>query len=326
MRNLRNINRIPVIIAVASVAFLLVPLFTKNYYWIDTLITFATTIILVSGLRLILITGQLSMCHAAFIGTGAYTAALLTTKLGWNSWISLPLAGICSMLVALPIGYLILRLRGAYFAICTLAIGETFVFVWIYWKDIFGGSAGITRIPNFSPILGIEFTSPVEYYYLAVLLAIVTVIVMYRFDRSRLRLTLLSIFEAETLSDSLGINSMHYKIMTFTLAAFFAGIAGAFNAHYNHYVTPTSYGFMTSVMLIVYTIIGGAGSAFGPVFASGFLTGLTELLRSVYEYTNLVFGVILIIVIRLAPEGIIGLRQQFISWHGKSQPEAQSRT
>jgi branched-chain amino acid transport system permease protein len=309
-----------------SAAFLLVPVFQKNYYLLDTLITFAIFIICVSGLRLILTTGHLSMAHAAFIGTGGYTTALLVTRLGWNSWACLLLAGICAMLVALPIGYLILRLRGAYFAICTLAIGEVFIFVWTYWRGIFGGSAGITRIPNLAPILGIKFTSPVEYYYLAILLAIITVIVMYRIDRSRLRLTLLSIFEAETLSNSLGVNTLHYKVMTFAVAAFFAGIAGGFSAHYSHYVTPTSYGFMASTMLIVYTIIGGADSAFGPVFASGVLTALAELLRGVHEYTNLALGVILIIVVRLAPAGIVGLRQQFSSWFGKSPTGGRSHT
>lgn len=116
---MRNITRVPVIFALVSAAFLLVPVFQKNYYLLDTLITFAIFIICVSGLRLILTTGHLSMAHAAFIGTGGYTTALLVTRLGWNSWACLLLAGICAMLVALPIGYLILRLRGAYFAICT---------------------------------------------------------------------------------------------------------------------------------------------------------------------------------------------------------------
>lgn len=193
--------------------FLLVPVLTDDPYWLGVFIIMGINIILAVGLWIIILTGQLSLAQGAFMGIGAYTSALLTLRLDWSFWAALPAAGAAAAGVALALGYPILRVRGAYFAILTFALGEIARLVWQRWDDPFGGHTGLYGIPTPDSIStaitpDILFSDRVNYYYLVLALVATTVVAAYRLASSRMGLTFRAIREAEELAQGVGISPM----------------------------------------------------------------------------------------------------------------------
>lgn len=284
-----------------------VPLITRDPYYLHILITITIFAVLSVGLRLILITGQISATQVAFYGIGAYASALLVLRLGWNTWFALPMAGIITGLIAMVVGYLALRLKGAYFIILTIAFGEVVRLMFMRWAGLFGGPVGLSDIPKPNPILGFDFTSKVDFYYLALLLALVAVTFMYRLEHSRFGLTFNAIREADVLAESVGINPMRYKVLAFAVACFFAGLVGAFYAHYTHFIAPYDFTFHDSAKIIVFTIVGGRSKTLGPIIGTAFLILLVEALDDFGQYIPLFYGTALIVILFFIPEGIISL-------------------
>jgi branched-chain amino acid transport system permease protein len=292
--------------------FCSVPLFVKDPYYLHVIIMTALYIILALGLRLILISGHISIAHAGFMGIGAYTSALLVVKLGFPFWIAIFLSGLSSAIFALVIGRLILKVTGIYFGIITMAMGEILRLVWTRWKDLFGGATGILNIPPPNPIhipgiIQIDFTSKWHYYYLALTILFLTIYIMHRIDRSRFGMTLFALNNKELLAESMGINTMFYKNIAFGIACFFAGIAGSFYAHYFYYICPHDFTFSQSLEIILYTVFGGVRSIAGPIIGASFLTVLMEVSNLAEEYRPMIFGLALIIVMIFMPGGLIDL-------------------
>ncbi|MDY7033448.1 MAG: branched-chain amino acid ABC transporter permease [Thermodesulfobacteriota bacterium] len=292
--------------------FFSVPLLTDDPYYLHILIMVILHITLALGLRLILISGHISIAHAGFMGIGAYTSALLVVKAGFSFWTALFLSGLCSALFAMVIGRLILRVTGIYFGIITMALGEILRLIWMRWKDLFGGATGILNIPPPSPIhvpwiARIEFTSKIPYYYLALVIVLITIYVMHRIDRSRFGMTLFALNDKETLAESLGVDTMLYKNVAFGIACFFAGVAGSFYAHYFYYICPYDFTFNQSLHIILYTVFGGVRTIVGPIVGVSFLAVLMEALHLADEYSTILFGVALIVVMLFMPEGLIDL-------------------
>jgi branched-chain amino acid transport system permease protein len=303
------------IIIFAIVLFLLVfPTITANKYYLRTIITLSIAIVLTSGVRLIAQTGQLSIAQAAFMGVGAYFSALMVLKLGWNSWICFILSGCVSAGIAGIIGYITLRIREIYFAIATLAMNELFRLVWVEWDTLFGGPAGIVNIPSPNPILGIRFGSVASFYYIAILLLIITIAAMIRIENSRVGLIFSAIKSFDTLAASLGVNLMKEKIKAFMTACFFAGMAGDFFAHLQHFISPVDFTLMDSVNYLMYAVVGGLQSVWGPVVGCTVMIFIPVILRLIPNYDPVVepiiFGAILILVMRFEPDGFVGLYQK----------------
>lgn len=295
------------------VILFLVPLITRDPYDLHILITITIFAVLSVGLRLILITGQISVAQVAFYGIGAYASALLVLRMGWNTWLTMPMAGIIAGLVAVAVGYLALRLKGAYFIILTIAFGEVVRLVFMRWDRLFGGSLGLSGIPKPSPILGFEFGSKVEFYYLALLLALVAVAFMYRLEHSRFGLTFSAIREADVLAESVGINPMRYKVLAFAVACFFAGLVGAFYAHYTHFIAPYDFTFHDSARIIVFAIVGGRSKTLGPIIGAAFLIILVEVVGGFGEYIPFFYGTALIVILLFIPEGLISLPRSIVA-------------
>ena len=307
-----NLKRVVFIILGAG--GLLLPIEVKDPYLLHILISIFIWSILTLGIRLILVTGHLNAAQASFMGMGAYTSGILALKLGWSFWIGLPIAGVVAAILALAIGYPTLKIKGVYFVMVTFGLTEVFRHIWMMWTGLFGGPQGLLGIPRPGAIkiggLVLAFSSKVPFYYLAFLLLLLTILVMSRLDSSRIGMTLRSIPQADLLAESIGVNVMRYKVLAFVIGSFFAGIAGSFWAHYFTYASPWDFTFANSVNMLIYVVMGGPSSVWGPIIGCFVMLTLDEVLRPIQLYMPIVLGTILIVVLLFIPGGFITIPQR----------------
>jgi branched-chain amino acid transport system permease protein len=283
------------------------PAFTQDPYILSILITTGIWTTSVWGVRVIMSTGQLTLGHAAYMAVGAYASTLLTMKVGLSFWLAFPLAGLISSLVALLIGYPTLRIKGVYFAIITFAFAEIVRLLIVHWPSLLGGYGGIPDVPPPSPIFTISFKSRIPYYYLILAVCLFTYWVMVRIDKSRIGRIFSSIHESDTLAEAIGINIMRYKVTAFCIGCFFAGLSGSFYAHYFNFTSPEFFTIWQSVYCLLFVIVGGVGSVWGPLLGSFFMTLIPELLRVTRELEPVIYAVILIVIMFLLPGGLVTL-------------------
>ena len=248
--------------------------------------------------------GQPSFCHATFFGIGAYTSTLLAIELSVPVWCGMVAAFIVSGVFGLAIGYPALRVRGAYFALVTLAVALIGHVLASNPQAITRGITGITSIP--APEPAFIFDDKRIYFYLILLLLLVTLFVLRRLISSRVGRAFVAIRENEDFANSVGINTMRYKLIAFVVGAMFAGIAGSLYAHCIHFISPTMMTLGASFDLVMIVVVGGLGTLAGPVVGAVLLGALPEYLRAVGTYRLIVYGVILILVLLFMPGGIVG--------------------
>jgi branched-chain amino acid transport system permease protein len=292
---------------IVLIVLLTLPVATQDPYFLNLFITVGIWTTSVWGVRLIMSTGQLTLGHAAYMAVGAYASTLLTMKAGLSFWLAFPLAGMISSLIALLIGYPILRIKGVYFSIITFAFAEIIRLIIVHWPDVLGGYGGIPNIPPPQPIFSIRFTSRVPFYYLILAISLATYLFMVRIEKSRLGRIFSSIHESDTLAESIGINIMKYKMIAFCLGCFFAGLSGSFYAHYFNFTSPEFFTIWQSIYCLIFVIVGGVGSVFGPFLGSLFMTLVPEFLRGAKEYEPVVYAIILILIMFLLPGGLVTL-------------------
>lgn len=313
MQNSR-LNLKTVLIPLLILLGFLLPFIWDDPYALHVLINIFIWSILTLGIRIVLLVGHLNAAQAGFMGMGAYMSALMAMKLGWSFWLCMPIAGLITAMLATCIGFPTLRIKGAYFVMVTFAVTEVFRHIWMMWKDLFGGPQGLLGIPRPDPIhmagWTISFTTKVPFYYLALILFLITLLVARRVDVSRFGMTLRAIQQADLLAESVGVNTIKYKVIAFAIGSFFAGIAGAFWAHYYAYASPWDFGWMSSLHMVMYAVIGGTGSVLGPIVGCSVLLGLEEILRPFEEYVPVLFGATLIIVLRFLPGGLITIPER----------------
>ncbi|MBU2549349.1 MAG: branched-chain amino acid ABC transporter permease [Proteobacteria bacterium] len=302
------------IILVFVIAGFLLPISIKDRFLLHILINIFIWSILTLGIRLVLLAGPLNLAQASFMGMGAYTSGLLAMRLGWSFWLCMPAAGLVTALLAVGIGYPTLRIKGSYFVMVTFGLTEVFRHLWMMWSSLFGGPQGLLGIPRPAPIhlagLTIAFNSKVPFFYLALILFLITVFVMHRIDLSRMGLTLRAIPQADLLAECVGVNIMGYKVAAFAIGSFFAGIAGSFWAHYFTYCSPWDFTFVASFYMLMYAVMGGMGTVLGPIIGCFIMLGLDELLRPFKEYMPIILGVILIGILLYLPGGIISVPER----------------
>ena len=283
------------------------PVFVQDPFVLNILITTGIWATAVWGVRLIMSTGQLTLGHAAYMAVGAYASSILVMKAGLSFWLVLPMAGLVAALVALLIGIPTLRIKGVYFSIITFAFAEIIRLIIVNWPGFLGGSGGIPGIPSPSPFFSIPFTGRVPFYYLILGISVVTYQVMMGIEKSRIGKIFSAIHEGDDLAQSIGINIMKYKMIAFCLGCFFAGLSGSFYAHYFNFASPEFFTIWQSVYCLLFVIVGGMGSVFGPLLGSFFMTLVPEFLRGTKEYEPVVYAVILILVMFLLPGGLVTL-------------------
>ncbi|GAB4408386.1 MAG: high-affinity branched-chain amino acid ABC transporter permease LivM [Thermodesulfovibrionales bacterium] len=299
-------RRISVVVRYSLLLFLIAfPLFTKDYF-VDVAILTGIYIILALGLNVVVgFTGLLNLGFVAFYAIGAYTYALLNVRLGFGFWQSLPLClgltTISGFILAVPA----LRLRGDYLAIVTLGFGEIAHLILNNWDILTGGPNGISGI---SPpyIFGISMGSLSRYYYITLFAVLFTYMIVNRVRSSRIGRAWIAIREDEIGASSIGINTMRYKLYAFAFGAFWAGLAGALFSAKMQFVSPESFTFIESVLILCMVILGGLGSIPGVIIGALILVVLPEVLREVQSYRLLALGAGLIVMMIFRPQGILG--------------------
>ncbi|NTV41937.1 MAG: branched-chain amino acid ABC transporter permease [Syntrophobacteraceae bacterium] len=297
--------------AIATIAILaLLPALIHSDYYRHILILALMWVVIGSAWNLLAgYTGQVSFGHAIFFGTGAYTAGLCVTKLEISAWWGMLLGGPVALLVGLVIGWICFRLRGPYFALATIAVGEIFRLTATVWRDFTEGMQGILIIQT--------FRSKLPYYYLALFLALACGYMIHRVMRSKWGFYFVAIREDQDAAESMGISAFRYKSLSLMLSSFFTGLAGAFYMNYMAFIDPHVVFSLhyVSIMAILVGIIGGVGTVWGPPVGAFIMVLLQETFRSsffglapkwVSEAHVLVFGLLVIFVIRYMANGIIG--------------------
>jgi branched-chain amino acid transport system permease protein len=266
-------------------------------YFLQIIVNIGIAIILALGLNVITgLTGQLSLGHAAFMSVGAFTSALLTIKTGIPFSLNLLLAGSFTALIGILIGFPILRLTGDYLAICTLGFAEIVKVVFLN-LDITNKALGLTVPPA-------KTTLPMPIIvWICAILAIVAITFV---QNSRFGRALKAIRENEIAAESMGINLTLYKLKSFALGTFLAGIGGALYGHFLSYINPSDFGFLKSVDILSMVVLGGLGSVPGAVIGASVLAAAPEFLRFMSQYRMLVYGALLVFLMVFRPNGLLG--------------------
>jgi branched-chain amino acid transport system permease protein len=315
---------------VAAVVIMTIPAYLGNTYYLSVLAFMGTRFMMALGLSLLVgQAGQISLGQAAFVGIGAYGAAILTTRLGLDPWSAMALAAILAALIAGLVGIPTLRLRGYYLAMATLGINEIVYILLVQLKGLTNGTDGITGIPSLT-IGGLDLGGPKAYHLVVWGVALLMLRFALNLSRSRVGRSLRALHRSEPAAESLGVDTAYRKVQVFMLAAVFASIAGSFDAYYVHYISPDGYTITFSIILITGVIIGGLGTVWGALWGTLAIVILPELLGRVNEdVTNLVFGVLLVVIMILGRGRNQGLWEQVRRWRagrvpgGPAPPEAQ---
>jgi branched-chain amino acid transport system permease protein len=280
----------------------------------EILVLLVINVLLVSSYRLLTLTGEWSLAHVVIMGVGAYGSALISKELGVPVPVAM-LAGAClAGLLAFLLSFPLFRMKGFYFLIGSFAAGEIIRLIW-KWSELtwlFGGPKGIKLIPPFPDIeaLSIDFYDPVNYYYLCLIVVAIALLVLYRVERSRIGLTFHAIHWQDKLAESVGVNTFGYRMLAFVIASFFAGLAGALYAHYVGTVNPNRFNVEEMVYVLIWAIVGGTATFYGPIIGVIVLTVLNEVVLrglGVDEMRPMFYGAILILFILFLPKGLESL-------------------
>ena len=285
---------------------LIVPLIIPNRYSFQIIIMSCLYAIGTLGMNLILgYTGQASLAHAGFFGIGAYGVALLT-QAGMSFWLALPLSALLAAAIGFFVGLPTLRTRGSYFAISTLCMGVIIEIVAGNWVGLTGGTTGIVGIPQPTPIGPLHFETQTSQYYLVLFFLLLTLFVMHRLVFSLKGLSFMAVRNNEVLAEAVGINTFTTKILSFVIANFFAGMAGGIYASLIGSISPSSASILITFNLLVYLLLGGMATLAGPVIGAFAIPILMEYLQALQEYSMIIFGILLIVVIIYFPRGLMG--------------------
>jgi len=313
-----------------SIFLFFIPILWPDEFYLNVIISTYLQIILAVSLNMIIKTGKLSIAHAAFMGIGGYTSALAVMRLGLPYLLALPLSGLMGACIAILVGRLLLKLQGVYFVLVTFAFGEVIRLFFVNLVEPFGGPTGIINIPppKITVFPGTTFTilSKVSYYYLVLLVMLITLFLIQRIYQSSIGKAMDCTRETEHLAEFTGINTFQQKMFAFAAGGFFAGLAGSLFAHYYRYISPESFTFWESVNLIVINVVGGMGGITGPILGSIFLVPLPEFLRGFVEYQRVLYGLILILALWFMPAGMLGVLNKILDWMKARKPRKEAST
>jgi branched-chain amino acid transport system permease protein len=283
----------------------LTPLVMRNPYNLGILNLIGLYVIVVLGLNLFIgFAGQISLGHAAFFGLGAYGSAILTGTYGVPAWPAMILTALAMALVALVLGVPTLRLSGHYLAMATLGFNYVVDSIFIQWDAVTGGPSGLSGVPPLS-IGGLTFDSELKFHYLVWTFALLALTLCLNLVRSGVGRGLAALAADEVAAASLGVDVRRQKISVFVLSAVFASVAGSLYAHYFGYVNPDAFSIFKSLDLVIMVVVGGLGSVWGTLFGAGFITILPHFLWFLESYTDIIHGVILVVILLFLPQGFV---------------------
>lgn len=277
-------------------------------------------------------TGQISLGHAAFMAIGAYTTGILSSRYGISFLILLPLSGIVSTLFGLVVGIPSLRLKGLYLAIATMAFGFIIDYVLVHWNALTKGTVGIQV--QTARIAGFSFNSDQKFYFLIVILVIVAALATKNLFRTKVGRAFQAIRDRDIAAEIMGINLAKYKLYSFGISSFYAGVAGCLYAYYISFIAPEHFTILISIQYITMIIVGGMGTVLGSILGAIFMTILPEVLRLLsdilgksypvvvarfVDVKSIIYGLIIILFLMYEPDGLSG-RWRTIKDYWKSWP------
>ena len=298
------------LLGVVGLIVILLPFIIRSDYLLHLVIYMCMYGMLGMGFSMIWKNHLITCGQAGFWAIGAYTSALLVTRLGLSFWLALPIAGIASALFALLVFSIALRAGPLVFfgmsLVCSFIVMEVLGSI-----EFFGGWEGLLDIP--SPTIGsFVFFSKTSYYYLVLFLLAVNVLVFYALYKSRIGRAWTAIGQRVQLAEAQGINVYRYRLAASVIACFFAGVVGSFYAHYQNLLIPTTFSFICSIYVQMYALIGGLGYFIaGPIVGAGVMVFLPEYLRIAAEFQPIFYGILLILIIIFLPNGILSIPQRF---------------
>jgi len=299
--------------------------FIVSMYQTNIMITALMYVMLGLGLNIVVgLGGLLHLGYVAFYAVGAYSYALLNYHFGLNFWICLPIGAGLSTLFGILLGIPVLRLRGDYLAIVTLAFGEITRLVLENWNDFSFGPSGIANIPR-PGFFGIDMSlqQVTNYiYFLMIGLTVLTIFVVNRLENSRIGRAWVALREDEVACQAMGINTTRTKLTSFALGALWAGLAGVMFAAKTTFINPASFTVWESILVLCIVVIGGMGSSIGVLVGAVIIILLPEYLRAFSEYRLLLFGLILVLMMVFRPGGIIISKRRVYKFEEKQKETA----
>lgn len=272
-------------------------------YFIVVAVNVCIFVLLALSLNIIIgYAGQSAMGHAAFFGIGAYTSAILTGTLGISFWLSLPVSFVVAGFIGAILGLISIRLKDDFLAITTIGINFVIVAVFQY-SEIFGASLGMSVDKPF--IFGMRMNAP-HYLALMLILILLTCLFINKMNKSWFGLALSSIRNDEMAASSFGIDVNKYKVLAFSIGTAIAGLTGAVYAHFMTFIYSSDFAFVVSISIISMVVVGGIGTVRGPVFGAVLLGIAPELFRFMADYRMIVYGGLLVLMMRFQPQGLLG--------------------
>jgi branched-chain amino acid transport system permease protein len=288
-----------------AVLLALTPLVLRNPYRLGILNLIGIYVIVVLGLNLFIgFAGQISLGHAAFFGLGAYGSAVLTATYHFPPWPAMVLTAVALAGVALVLGGPILRLTGHYLAMATLGFNYVVDSIFVEWDKVTGGPSGLSGVPPLS-LGGLTFDSDLKFHFLVWTFALVALTLCLNLVRSGVGRGLAALAQDEVAAAALGVDVRRQKIGVFVLSAVFASVGGSLYAHYFSYVNPEAFNVFKSLDLVIMVVVGGLGSVWGTLFGAGFITILPHFLGFLENYTDIIHGVILVVILLFLPQGFV---------------------
>lgn len=278
----------------------------------------ALNVLIVNGLSLINMGGQLSLGHAAFVAVGAYASVLASQHFGWGFFPGALVGVVLTGLIAGVLGWVILRLRGVYFVLVTFAFGELVRLALLDGSSWSGGANGIAGIPA-ATLLGFEFNTRARFYGLALVIALLSTGGLWWLFRRPLGHAIKSVRDNAPLAESTGLNVHRLQLTCFVLGCMLAALGGALQARYIGFVSPESFNTAISVAFVIMLVIGGRQSVWGPLIGALVLTPLPELFRGAVQTQHVFYGAALILILRFLPEGLVGAVERVRRVLGKEQ-------
>lgn len=310
-----ELSRIRVIsYIIIGLLLIFLPAFVKSIYVLHIINMVLIYIIIVSGMNIIMgYCGQFMLAQAAFYGIGAYTSALLATKLGLSFWICLPSAVVVTSIAGLLTSLPCLKVRGHYLAIVSLGLAVVIHEAMVNLVDLTNGPGGIIRIPAPS-LFGMSLNTDHRYYHLLLVFTILSILFVKLILQSRVGRAFIAIRESYTAAEAMGINHRYYKIIGFILSASYAGLAGSLYAHLVKFVSPDSFGLEELLLEIAMLLVGGIGTLAGPVLGATVLSFGYEYLRALKGLQMVVYGLMILLCVIFIPQGLVTIKDRVLAF------------
>ncbi len=286
-----------------------VPLVIHNAFYLDAVNMVFYFIILAVALDLQMgFLGVYNFGIVGFVAIGAYTVGILTVGVWpqwWGFWVALLIGAVFAGIVGVLLGLSTFRIRGDYFCIVSLGFGEIIRYVLLNWVSLTGGPMGITGVPA-PRIFSLALASRGQLYWFVLILVLIVLVLTVRMKNSYLGRAWVAIREDEVAAEASGINMVQYQAINMAMAAVIAAVAGGFFAGYLNYLNPESFVSNVSLNIVCMVILGGAGSIWGAVMGAGILTLIPEIVRPLAQYSSLLYGLLMFLVMIFRPKGVLG--------------------